>query len=270
MVCGLPIVEYHHMDPWAEVGEHEAENITLLCDLHHKEATGAKPLLTDAQVRRANKRPHNLRVGESRPHMLHFEGPDCRCHVGSVEIVSPGGQDFNAVVIDGRPILGFRLEDGIYLLQFQYVDANNKTLLTIIDNELVFGSGLWDFEWTANRLVIRDAPRQVILEIEFQPPGTVIVRRGDMYLNGARIKIAGDLVDVGGGLLSNVGLVGSYTGLVIGHDPTHRTAGGTFSNEYPVRLSGYEYAEASACHRCKIERGEVEATWHGLPSATEA
>ena len=39
VICGLPLYEYDHLLCWAVVQRHVAEEITLLCDQHHREKT---------------------------------------------------------------------------------------------------------------------------------------------------------------------------------------------------------------------------------------
>lgn len=58
MVCGLPLYEYDHLLGWAAVQRHVAEEITLLCDKHHREKTLG--LLSNEAVRAANANPLNL------------------------------------------------------------------------------------------------------------------------------------------------------------------------------------------------------------------
>jgi hypothetical protein len=63
IICGLPLYEYEHMEGWASVKRHVAEEITLLCDKHHKEKTNG--LLPLDMVREAINNPYNLREGIS-------------------------------------------------------------------------------------------------------------------------------------------------------------------------------------------------------------
>ena len=39
VICGMPLYEYEHMEEWAVVQRHVADEITLLCDQHHREKT---------------------------------------------------------------------------------------------------------------------------------------------------------------------------------------------------------------------------------------
>src|SRR3982750_2806106 len=80
VICGLPLYEYDHLLGWARVQRHVAEEITLLCDQHHREKTSG--LLPEAPVIEANSAPFNLRTGVSRPYDLHFDGEMCSIEIG--------------------------------------------------------------------------------------------------------------------------------------------------------------------------------------------
>jgi hypothetical protein len=79
--CGLPLYEYDHVSEWATARQHVAENITLLCDRHHREKTNG--LLPVEAVRDASQNPYNLREGVSKPYDLHYNGDSAvDCAVG--------------------------------------------------------------------------------------------------------------------------------------------------------------------------------------------
>src|SRR5215470_1873155 len=71
VICGLPLYEYEHMLGWANVERHEAAEITLLCDQHHRERTNG--LLPIEAVKQANTDPINFKTGLAKPYDLHFE-----------------------------------------------------------------------------------------------------------------------------------------------------------------------------------------------------
>ena len=80
VVCGLPLYEYDHLVDWATVHSHVADDITLLCDRHHREKTSG--LLPAEAVLEANSNPHNLQQGVSEPYDLHFAGEGCQVIAG--------------------------------------------------------------------------------------------------------------------------------------------------------------------------------------------
>jgi HNH endonuclease len=104
VICGNPIYEYEHMVPYAQVREHTLDNITLLCDGHHRIKTGG--LLPLEVVERANADPFNLRGSQSSPFYLHFGSSQASMLVGSVE-TRAFGHEAAAVMIAAIRLSGF-------------------------------------------------------------------------------------------------------------------------------------------------------------------
>jgi trigger factor len=218
VICGLPLYEYEHMLGWANVQRHVAAEITLLCDKHHREKTGG--LLPLAAVQAADQDPHNLRSGMSAPYSLHFSGDVCNALIGSNEMSASTGSDFVAVMIDGVPLVGFRFEDGHYLLNVLLFDATNELVLQIADNELVYSSGPWDVEFVSTRLVLRAAAREIFVDMVFEPPNRVRLERGRLLFNGMELLLRPDFVLVvnNAGLIMGNSLSGFPVGLNLGSD----------------------------------------------------
>ena len=111
---------------WAVVHEHVADEITLLCDKHHKEKTNG--LLPIEEVTAANVNPHNIRHGASSPHEMHFSGENCTMVIGE-NTFTASRSNVAGIVIDEVPIVGFRFEDGRYLLHLKLFDELNELAL---------------------------------------------------------------------------------------------------------------------------------------------
>lgn len=73
VICGTPLYEYEHMEEWAEVKRHVAEEITLLCDKHHKEKTNG--WLPKEDVRKANLTLSTFVQGYLRHTLFIFQAP---------------------------------------------------------------------------------------------------------------------------------------------------------------------------------------------------
>jgi hypothetical protein len=65
VLCGMPLYEYEHMLGFAQVQRHVAEEITLLCDQHHRERTSG--LLPIEEVIKANGTPSTLEQARPSP-----------------------------------------------------------------------------------------------------------------------------------------------------------------------------------------------------------
>ncbi|EGH6208187.1 cell division protein [Salmonella enterica] len=199
VICGLPLYEYEHMEEWALVKRHVADEITLLCDQHHKEKTNG--LLPKEVVHQANKKPFNLQNGTSKPYNLHFFGEDMTVKIGT-NIFSKKIRDDESftsmvpVMVDGIPLLAFIIQDNHILINMNLFDRANNPLLKIVNNQLIYNVTTWDIQLTARTLTIREKARKILLELEFIPPNKIEIRKGSLFCNGIELKIDGDIVKV--------------------------------------------------------------------------
>lgn len=223
VICGIPLYEYEHMEEWAAVKRHIADEITLLCDKHHKEKTNG--WLPKEDVQKANATPFNLRAGVTPPFNLHFSGSQMAVGIGTNEFFSPIQETAqNSVVIpvmvDGIPLIAFVIQDGHILLNVHLFDRANNLLLTIINNQLVYNINAWDIQLVGTKLTIREKERVILLELDFQPPNRVDVTRGSLFCNGVEFKIEGKDVKINESGLASGNRFYSTVGIGIG-DRSH-------------------------------------------------
>lgn len=234
VICGLPLFEYEHLKGWANVQRHVADEITLLCDRHHREKTAG--LLPLADVEAADSNPINTRSGASAPYDLHYSGQRCELVIGSNSAVVDQlaeGNGMCALMIDGVSLAHFRLSEGRLLLSFLLFDELNRLILRVVDNEVVYSIDAWDIEFVGTNLVLRQAARQLLADIVFEPEaGRVTVSRGRFLLNGVELLITPDYALVVNNRMqfSRMSLHNCAYGLVLGEMPQEFGAA--------VRISG--------------------------------
>jgi trigger factor len=240
VICGLPLLyEYEHLDGWANVHQHEEHRITLLCDRHHREkTTGLLPLTV---VEEANGNPFNLRAGVTKPYDLYFEGNACEALVGSNRFVTEDrgyGTAMIPVSIDGDALLGFLLTDGHLLLNLALFDEYNRLVLQIRNNQLWHATDIWDVQLIGRRLLVRQAARQLLLDIRFEPPNRIVIDRGRFLRNGVEVLITPKYVLVTNNnmLVSGSEMVNCVGGIVIG--PHTQELGGFLRIEGVPRYLG--------------------------------
>ena len=228
VICGLPLYEYEHLLGYAELARtrppedvHHAEEITLLCDRHHREKTSG--LLPIDDVICANQDPFNLRAGVSKPYDLHYSGTDCEVVIGNNTFTwhAPSeGAFFAPLVIDGLPLIAFTLQDNHVLLQLVVFDEFNEPMLTIGENRLNYSTIPWDIEFVGRNLIVREAHRKILIDMVFDVPGRIEISRGRFLRNGVELIIAPDMVfltNTGAGIRGNTAKGGSI-GLGFGTD----------------------------------------------------
>lgn len=216
VVCGLPIYDYDHMTPWSEVKEHKEENLTLLCDMHHREKTSG--LLPESDVRKSNDDPFNKRSGQTEPLKLHYQGTRFHVRMGKTKfsVDQLRDQDFLVpLVIDGHPMIFFSKEEDQLFLNLYLYDQYNHPILVIQQNELVVSSSAWDITFISNCLRINLASRNILMVIHFNPPDEIWIERGVFLLNGVKFEITADSFTYDRSQLI-LGEVQSQIGIVLG------------------------------------------------------
>ena len=224
VICGHPLYEYHHMVPYEEVQKHEEDNLTLLCDSHHREATVG--LLTAEQVAAANALPYNVKQGVSAPFALNFSGTEFRVEIGSNNLLGgaphpEGGFAFIPISVDDNDILWFRVdENGRIFFNMNILDECNLSLLVIHENVLMYKTDTWDIVFQGTTLTIRQAARDIFLEIEFCPPNGIRILRGRLLCNGVEILVRKThiLVVNAGQMFSDCTINGGAIGLQLGRN----------------------------------------------------
>lgn len=219
VICGMPLYEYEHMEGWAVVRRHVADEITRLCDQHHREKTNG--LLPIEAVRRENSSPYNIREGVSKPYDLHFEGAKAEVVIGGNSFSAENRGDDTCLVplsIDGIPLISFILTEKHLLLNLIIMDEFNNPILNIKNNHLYYSIAPWDVQLVGTKLTIREASRKILIEIEFEPPNRVIVSRGRFLANGVEVLIRPENILITNNAIVISGChIRSIGGLIIGH-----------------------------------------------------
>jgi trigger factor len=220
VICGLPLHEYEHMLGWSNVKRHVADEITLLCDKHHREKTGG--LLPLKLVQKADKNPYNLRSFVSRQYDLHYTGDECEVVIGSNRFTTKDtgyGKLLIPLSIDDTPLIGFILAEGHLLLNLTLFDENNELVLQIKHNQLLYSISPWDIRLVGRNLVIREAARKILVDIVFEVPNRIIIKRGRFLRNGVEVIVTPDYTRVvnNGHQYSGLKFTNHSGGIFIGH-----------------------------------------------------
>jgi hypothetical protein len=191
VVCGCPLYDYEHMEEWAVVKRHVADEITLLCTLHHREKTNG--LLAKSVVKKRNLTPANLLKGTSKPHFLHIYGTETRLAIGGTYFFYDKTSSNNGAIvlsISNCPVLGFRLENENLLLNFILFDDQNWPILQIVDNELVYSTQIWDITFIGTCLTIRSARGKILLVLRIEAnEALVTIERAELRYDGYEVRI---------------------------------------------------------------------------------
>ena len=132
------------------------------------------------------------------------------------------GKGICALMVDGVSLAHFRLSEGRLLLSLLLFDETNRLIFRVVDNELVYSVDTWDIELVGRDLVIRQAARQILADIRFDPQeGRVAVPRGRFLLNGVEVLVTPDYALVVNNRMqfSATTMLNCAFGLVLGEMP---------------------------------------------------
>jgi hypothetical protein len=153
---------------------------------------------------------------------LHFRGEIAEINIGGntfSNLYQGYGTILVPITVDDTPLIGFILGDDHLLLNLVLFDQFNNPILHIKNNQLYYLHEPWDIQLTGTRLIVREAHRKILIEIEFQPPSHVVVKRGRFLRNGVEILVRPDniLITNNATVLRQCSAINVPGGLIIGH-----------------------------------------------------
>ncbi|MCV7674868.1 MULTISPECIES: HNH endonuclease [Micrococcus] len=185
ILCGMPLFDYEHIVEYSQVRTHEADNIVLLCPNHH--ALKTRKQMSTAELRGASEAPFNRGKGVTTPRDFSSFQPPAKLIIGTnVAVIGAAGG--SALQVDGQDLLRFDFVEGRLVLGVDIEDSRGQLLLKVESGELIHSTTEWDYEYVANRLRIRAAPGEIVLDIVFDYESNAVeVVSGFVSRNGVDI-----------------------------------------------------------------------------------
>jgi len=159
--CGCPIIESHHIIPFAQVQEHRFDNLVALCPTCHQRADEGGQWSPDL-VRQFKSNPYNSDATKDR---FIVSADDFIIQIGWIEFHITG----KLISIRDEPMLECSWTDeGIVLVSGQFHAREGQLIAIIQENEWqVLVDQAWDIEFIAARtLIVRTGPREIILRMK--------------------------------------------------------------------------------------------------------
>lgn len=164
--CAYPLIQYHHITPWADTQNDSAENLVLLCRRCHGEYHDG--LISDGELKGCIEAPAALAGGDIQSFMC--SPKEFAIEFGSMKFSNPidiPGAWFSPFAILGKHPVYFRVQDRFPLLNLEIYNCENQISLKIVDNEVVFDRMVYDVVWVRNRLTVNFMKRFTILDVTF-------------------------------------------------------------------------------------------------------
>ncbi len=206
-VCGCPIVEYHHIIPWAERKHYEAEHMVALCRNHHQELGKQRKEVSYA----AKRNPINIRHKKLQGYLV-TNKENQALRLGNTRFVG----FTHAVSYYGIPLFGHRIVNKEIRLNCFIPDEDFFPDIEVSDNNLSAMIGnFWDIEFKSNYVKFRRKKGEVFLELDFR--GDDVTVRGRFDIEGREYRFSPNRCDFGGPRIEGITFQGFPGATAIGH-----------------------------------------------------
>lgn len=203
VICGMPVFDYEHIIDFAQVQEHTAENITLLCPNHHRSKSSQR--LPRDVIRKADANPYNGSRERTAEERQFFSTDSVLFRIGGNEFYSEirEGQRFKAIEFGRVEFVGFKREEDSMLLNLRVLDAVLNPILQIIDGELSISTKVNDFTKIGPNIDLRPAFAIKPIKIRFFENG-ISINSGLFYGWGRTLEVVTDgiIINPGGASIS--------------------------------------------------------------------
>ena len=161
--CGYPIVQYHHIIPYAEDHHFRPEDMMALCPNCHDAANNGA--ITVEQQRHHKSRPHNLKRGYAAG-LLTVNDRSLQIKMGSNTFVGEG----TIIRADMEPLVTLDLNNsGSVEITLNLYDERDKLVASIHKNEWISYDPLpWDINAGYQKLRIRRRKGLVALDLDLR------------------------------------------------------------------------------------------------------
>ncbi|EJG2186751.1 hypothetical protein [Citrobacter freundii] len=191
--CGHGFYDYEHFNPdFADAKEHHPDGITLLCSQCNQKR--ARTRLSAETVAEANENPVCLDRGFA-SEMFDF-------HREPITVTMAGCSFYacqHLILIDDQPVLSINSperEKGPFLLSGVFCDEKGREILRIEKNEWIVKPDNWDVQVEGPKIIIKNGPGDIVLELRMDPPKGIEIERLNMVYKGLHIRCGNNILEI--------------------------------------------------------------------------
>lgn len=210
VICGSPIIEYHHIIPFHEVKSHNKDEMVILCPEHHHRADCGE--IPKDVLYKAKQNPFNRNTDYISKDFFLRDYDKLKIRAGSNTYIRTPV----LLEVDSQPLITIGNDEGKALLNAKFFNRHNKLLAEIVNNEWYAykNKELWDLQYSPGHLKVNRAMGNIALE--FSIKGDLVELRGSMFYNGFKIELHPDKTIFGSNnLITNCTISDCGKGIVI-------------------------------------------------------
>ncbi|MED4139818.1 HNH endonuclease signature motif containing protein [Priestia megaterium] len=194
-VCGNPIIEYHHIQPYHEVLCHEIENLIALCPTHHYK--GDRGMIPREKLYELKKKPFNSFKENIKDDFFLGSYDQLEFKLGTVTFIRTP----NLFVVDDLPLISVTKDEANNaIINAKFFDKDSNLVAEIQDNEWITylnQDQIWDIQYTGGKLKVNSSKGKVFLELYANPGENYVQLKSNLYYKGHFFNIQPSKLTVG-------------------------------------------------------------------------
>ena len=198
VLCRRGFFQYEHIDPpFEDASDHHPDRICCLCGSCHDAVTRGQT--SKRAVRKAYEaiRTSAASKVQAPSGPLDFHSGRAVLEFGDLEY-SPAVR--NVLRFNGQTVMAVKpsnVDDEPGAIDAIFMDSEGNESLRLEDNAWIGPTDAWDIEVEGPRLTVRRSHGDIVLELEFQPPGRIKINRLDMRINDSHVLVSSGTYAVG-------------------------------------------------------------------------
>ena len=208
--CGNPIIDYHHIIPYANVKKHEKKNLVVLCPNCHRMANNG---MYDKEIVLEDKaNPHNKKYRYVESNLILRKYKDLTLNLGGIDLKNV---KIPLQVMKINLIYFNTDEKGRALLNAVFFDSNMQKIAEIIDNEwkTYIPDDMWDIQYSPGHLKINLIKNKIFLELKIS--GNTVTIKTSQFIFGNEINIKDEIIEINGRVFKGCEVKNSTIGIHI-------------------------------------------------------
>lgn len=186
VICGAPVIEYHHIIPYSEEEHHDPDQMVVLCRNHHAEAGPDAEAITADQLHKHKENPHN---SERVEYDFYFESNTPFMRFGGNFFQLKDENRMTILRIADQPLLEVTYENDMLQFSALLFDDAGSPIAKLNQNEWwAEADGVWDLEYRNNQFTIWHQRREIGLKVEYDSDTDLISMRGSFYAQNGHVQ----------------------------------------------------------------------------------
>lgn len=204
--CGSPILQYHHIVPFARKPHHNPDDMIALCPTCHQSLGKMRP----QRCYELKANPYNKRIGKVRGELA-TDRDTTAFMVGScIYIDTPIVFSFF-----NKPIIQYRIDQGQATLDIYIPNEKMWPDILVDSNDLIVNThNKWDVEFRTNFLRVQKTQQDVYFQIDLRKEVAEI--EGRFTILGETYVFSPSSTNIAGFFLRGAQIRGCGTGLSVG------------------------------------------------------